>query len=159
MREKLTIMGYKDRAMAAALMERMVQEYTTQVQVMESVVQSYEERLAKLIARPRSLSTTKSADKPVVPTSELKENVRVLTDKIRSQKSRLTLLNAKYSQKLVARELQERLAKSNDFIAMLVRETGAARAEVIVPVVRGYKDRIRYLEGENARLWGISRRS
>jgi hypothetical protein len=130
--------------MAAALMERLVQEYTSQVQMMESVVQSYEERLAKLIARPRP-------EKPV-PASVPQENVRALTDKIRLLKNRLTLLNEKYSQKLVARDFEERLAKSNDFIAMLVRETGATRAEVIVPMVRGYKDRIRYLEGENARL-------
>ena len=125
-------------------MERLVQEYTSQVQMMESVVQSYEERLAKLIARPRP-------EKPV-PASVPQENVRALTDKIRLLKNRLTLLNEKYSQKLVARDFEERLAKSNDFIAMLVRETGATRAEVIVPMVRGYKDRIRYLEGENARL-------
>ena len=135
--------------MAAALMERLVQEYTSQVQMMESVVQSYEERLAKLIARPRPRALT--AEKPV-PASVPQENVRALTDKIRLLKNRLTLLNEKYSQKLVARDFEERLAKSNDFIAMLVRETGATRAEVIVPMVRGYKDRIRYLEGENARL-------
>jgi hypothetical protein len=139
-----------------ALMERMVQEYTAQVQVMESVVQSYEERLAKLIARPRPLSGTKSTERQAVPASALKENVRVLIDKIRFLKSRLTLLNEKYSQKIADREA---LALSKDLIAMLVRETGAARADIIVPVVRGYKDRIRYLESENARLWEISKRS
>ena len=134
-------------------MERLVQEYTTQVQVMETVINSYEERLAKLIARSRPVPLL-TIEKPVVPASlQIKENVRALIDKIRLLKNRLTLLNAKYSQKMVARELEERLAKSNDFIAMLVRETGVARAEVIVPVVRGYKDRIRYLESENARLW------
>lgn len=151
-------MGDKERVMAVALMERLVQEYTTQVQMMETVIQSYEERLAKLIARPRPRPQPPlTIEKPVVPASlQIKENVRALIDKIRFLKNRLTLLNAKYSQKMVAREalaLEERLAKSNDFIAMLVRETGVARAEVIVPVVRGYKDRIRYLEGENARLW------
>ena len=150
MKEKPAIMGDKERDMAASLMEGLVQEYTTHVQVMENVIQSYEERLAKLIARPRSFSTTKSVEKGAA--SAMKENVRALTDKIRLLKTRLTLLNAKYSQKLVDRELEERLAKSNDFIAMLVRETGATRAEVIVPMVRGYKDRIRYLEDENARL-------
>jgi hypothetical protein len=150
MKEKQTIMGNKDRVMTAALMERMVQEYATQVQIMETVIQSYEERLAKLIARRRPLST-KSV---VVPLSVLKENVRIL-------KNRLTLLNERYSQNIARLEmaLEERLAKSNDFIAMLLQETGVARAEVIVSVVRGYKDRIRYLEGENARLWDISRKS
>jgi hypothetical protein len=148
MKEKQTIMGNKDRVMTSALMERMVQEYATQVQIMETVIQSYEERLAKLIARRRPLSTKGV----VVPLSVLKENVRIL-------KNRLTLLTERYSQNIARLEmaLEERLAKSNDLITMLLQETGVARAEVIVSVVRGYKDRIRYLEGENARLWDISR--
>jgi hypothetical protein len=182
------------------LMERLaksnalVQEYMVKVAVLESKIQSYEERLAKLIARPPPALppvVPKSADKPVVSASALvragereralQEKVRVMTEKIKFLKNRLALLNAKHDQsaeretkgprdglklqeamakmgqmreRLAALKeypaqvmaLEARLAKSNDFIAELVKETGVKKADDIVQLVQVFKDRMRYLE-------------
>jgi CII-binding regulator of phage lambda lysogenization HflD len=172
-----------------------LQEYMVKVAVLESTIQSYEARLAKLIARP-SPAPKSVEKKSVVPASALaraadrervlQEKVRVLTENVKFLKKRLALLNAKYDQKSAsasaerekkgAREglrlnealakmgqmrerlaalkeypaqvmaLEERLAKSNDFIAELVKETGAQKVDDIMPRVKVFKDRMRYLE-------------
>ena len=171
-----------------------LQEYMVKVAVLESTIQTYQERLAKLIARPSPVVAQKSAEKSaVVPASALaragereralREKVRVLTESIKALKNRLALLNAKYDQKSASADrakgprdglrlgealakmgqmrerlaalkeypakvmaLEERLAKSNDFIAELVKETGAQKADSILPRVQVFKDRMRYLE-------------
>ena len=164
-----------------------LQEYMVKVAVLESTLQSYQERLAKLIARPSPVVAQKSTEKPaVVPASALvraAEREKALQEKIRALKKRLALLNAKYDQKSASADrakgprdglrlgealakmgqmrerlaalkeypaqvmvLEERLAKSNDFIAELVKETGAQKADSILPRVRVFKDRMRYLE-------------
>jgi hypothetical protein len=180
------------------LMERLaksnalVQEYMVKVAVLERKIQSYEERLAKLIARPALPPVVpKSAEKPVVSASALvragereralQEKVRVMTEKIKFLKNRLALLNAKHDQsaeretkgprdglklqeamvkmgqmreRLAALKeypaqvmaLEARLAKSNDFIAELVKETGVKKADDIVQLVQVFKDKMRYLE-------------
>ena len=178
-----------DLAKSLAKSNAELQEYMVKVAVLESTIKSYEERLAKLIARP-----AKSAEKPaVVPTSALaraadrekalQEKVRVMTEKINLLKKRLALLNAKYDQKSASADrakgpraglrleealakmsqmrerlaalkeypaqvmaLEERLAKSNDFIAELVKETGVQKDNDILPRVKIFKDRMRYLE-------------
>jgi CII-binding regulator of phage lambda lysogenization HflD len=166
-----------------------LQEYMVKVAVLESKIQSYEERLAKLIARPPSPVVAKSVEKPVVAASALaragereralQEKIRVMMENIKFLKKRLALLNAKYDQKSASvdqakglrlgealakmgqmRErlaalkeypaqviaLEARLAKSNDFMAELVKETGVKKAQDVVPLVRVFKDRMRYLE-------------
>jgi CII-binding regulator of phage lambda lysogenization HflD len=165
-----------------------LQEYMVKVAVLESTIQSYQERLAKLIARPSPVVVAqKSAEKSaVVPASAMAraaERERALQEKVRALKKRLALLNAKYDEKSASADrakgsrdglrlgealakmgqmrerlaalkeypaqvmaLEERLAKSNDFIAELVKETGVQKADSILPRVRVFKDRMRYLE-------------
>lgn len=49
-------------------------------------------------------------------------------------------------------KLEGRLTKCNDFVNGLMKEMGVVKAEAVIPVVRSYVDRIRYLEDENKKI-------
>ena len=116
-------------------------ELQDKVTVLRNNVKSLERRLTLL----NKNYVQKSAQRE---TKSIREALKLdeALFKIRQLRERVASLK-EYPAKVL--KLEDRLAKCNDFVTGLVKEMNVIKAEAILPVVRSYKDRIRYLEDEN----------